>query len=33
MIRHKEEASKYISYLLSAEAKGIFMDYGFDAVK
>jgi len=33
MIRHKEEASQYIHYLLSAEAKGIFRDYGFDVVK
>ena len=33
MIRHKEEASQYIRYLLGAEAKGIFGDYGFDVVK
>ncbi|MCD4755307.1 MAG: substrate-binding domain-containing protein, partial [Deltaproteobacteria bacterium] len=33
MIRHKEEASQYIHYLLSAEAKGIFWDYDFDVVK
>ena len=33
MIRHKEEASQYIHYLLSTEAKGIFGDYGFDVVK
>ena len=33
MVRHKEEVSQYVRYLLGAEAKGIFRDYGFDVVK
>ncbi|MCK4486115.1 MAG: substrate-binding domain-containing protein, partial [Desulfobacterales bacterium] len=33
MVRHKEEVSQYVRYLLSPEAKRIFKKHGFEVVK
>ncbi|MCK4468685.1 MAG: substrate-binding domain-containing protein, partial [Desulfobacterales bacterium] len=33
MVKHKKEMSQYVRYLLSAEAKKIFREHGFEVVR